>query len=346
MDKVADYGKVQAKVKAMSKNLLTLDDFEYILSFKSFVDVVDFLKGKPTYLNAFSKTNVSELTHRGIIEHLIKLAFYEDFLKLYKMSGNSCRRFMKLYFKKYEISILKDFLNQVFAHKDISFDIDLMSKFLPKHSKLNLERLNVNSQEEFIKALEGSEYHNAVKHLINVENSTLFDYEIALELYYFKYLWSKKNELFTEADKRAIKNIWSGEFDVLNMIWIYRSKQYYNIPESNIKSLLIPHYRSLDDSKRTALIDCETIEEMNHILSDNYYFKKYNITDISMLEQNYSTIIKGIFRHNQLQLPYSIAFLYHYLYRKEQEVERLIVSLECIRYGLSVEEGMKRVKNK
>lgn len=345
MNKIADYGRVIAKIKAMSKNFLTHEDFEHILAFSSPADMVGFLQDNPSYNKALSKADIDTLIHRGNIEHLLKLAALDDFMKLYHMSGNSCRRFMKIYFKRYEINILKECLNQVFDHRDISYDINIMSDFLRSHTMVDIDKLSQSkSEEEFLDALANSEYFDATKHLEKNTDAELFDYEIALDLYYFRQLWVKKNMLFSSDDRRALKSILGSIFDILNIIWIYRSKTYYNFPTANIQSFLIPECRYLDKDTRNELLSCENASDMNSLLSNHYYFKKYGITDVSSLEANYSHITKTIFIHNIANSPWSVAPLYYYMFRKEREVIRLTVALECIRYGLPVSESIKKVE--
>ena len=56
------------------------------------------------------------------------------------------------------------------------------------------------------------------------------------------------------------------------------------------------------------------------------------------LERVGSMIQENVHRALMRQNPYSAACLEVYLYRKEQEVHRIITAMECVRYGLPAEK--------
>lgn len=57
----------------------------------------------------------------------------------------------------------------------------------------------------------------------------------------------------------------------------------------------------------------------------------------------YVYVLKHILLKESQQHPYSAATIYSYLYRKEHEINRLIIALECIRYGLPADETMSYI---
>lgn len=46
--------------------------------------------------------------------------------------------------------------------------------------------------EEFVENLKGSIYYEPLKRLSGLDNPTLWDYETAIDLFYFKSLWDPK----------------------------------------------------------------------------------------------------------------------------------------------------------
>ena len=51
----------------------------------------------------------------------------------------------------------------------------------------------------------------------------------------------------------------------------------------------------------------------------------------------YAAIIIHILSSESRQDPYSVATIYSYLYQKSNEVNRLIIALECVRYRISAD---------
>lgn len=57
----------------------------------------------------------------------------------------------------------------------------------------------------------------------------------------------------------------------------------------------------------------------------------------------YVRICKDVLRAEARENPYSIATVYYYLYRKEHEISRLTVAIECVRYQVNSIDAMKYV---
>lgn len=90
-----------------------------------------------------------------------------------------------------------------------------------------------------------------LKRLENVENPTLFDYDLALNLYYFTTMWKKRKKILKHKELEIFTRDAGAKIDLLNLQWIYRAKKYYNMLPPDISTLLIPiHYRIHVDQLR------------------------------------------------------------------------------------------------
>ena len=110
---------------------------------------------------------------------MLRLTVYRDFSKLYRFANVEQRKFLALYFKRYEVSVIKECLNTVFDHRDVVLNLSIFDEFFNKHSQLDINLLaSSRTIEELIANLKGTEYYAPLSQLADIERPTLFDYEM------------------------------------------------------------------------------------------------------------------------------------------------------------------------
>lgn len=340
MGNLLSYSGLSTKVRAMQSKLIGEAQFQEIAQMDSVPQVVAYLKKQPGFADLWADLDENSL-HRGDIEKLLLHTVHQNFAKLYRFANPEQRTFMKLYFKRYEIAIMKDCLRKVFDEGRGELDLSLFKAFFDQHSRLNIEKLtDVSTIEEFVEELKGSEYYAPLKKLSNDFSPSLFDYGMALDQYYFANIWSVKEKLFKKRDLAEITTAYGNKFDMLNLQWIYRSKKYYHMAPADIYALLIPvHYR-LSKNDITALVEASDLEEFRRGLDATYYKKRFPELAPEKLEEFYNLNLKTIIEKEARNYPHSVIVIYSYLYHKEHEVDRLTTAIECVRYGLSPAETL------
>lgn len=343
MSGLLSYSGLTTKIRAMQSHLLNDRNFREIVELEGVPQAVSYLKQQKAYASLFDGCDESQL-HRGEIEKMLRLTVYRDFSKLYRFSNVEQRKFLELYFKRYEIAILKECLNTVFDHRDVILNLSIYEEFFNKHSQLNISLLAASKTiGELIQNLKGTEYYAPLERLNTLERPTLFDYEMTLDLYYFAQMWKQKANVVTGSDLEELTRAWGSKFDMLNLQWIYRSKRYYHMTSAEIYALLIPVSYKLDKKIIKALVEAENMSVFSQILEQTYYAKRYDSFTSETLESMYAAIMKQILSGESRRDPYSVATIYSYLYHKEHEVNRLIIALECVRYRISPDEAMQHV---
>lgn len=339
MGNLLTFSGITTKVKAMESRLISDDLLRRMAALENVSEAVDFLKLQPAYSDIFSNTDGAQL-HRAQIEQLLTLSQYRDFAKLYRFSNLSQRKFLSLYFMHYEITILKKCLRNVLDHRRVTFDLSVFQEFFEKHSKLDLIRLSSSeSISEFIANLEGSIYYSLLNRLENKESPTLFDYEMQLDLLYFKSIWSLQEKYLSKSEQAILYQCFGSKLDLLNLQWIYRSKKYYKLPPADIYALLIPTSYKLKKKHITKLTEAASLEEFFTALQDTYYMSFLSdITQHPDLEILYEQVLNKIHALSSRKNPYSIACLNSYLYFKELELHKIITTIESIRYGVPSSE--------
>jgi len=333
------YGSMTTKIRSMKSNLIKTEGYYEIASLSSVGEFINYLKNYPSYEAAFKNADESRM-HRGDIELYLNMTLYQDYGKIYAFAKPTQRKFFKIYAKRYEIVLVKGFLRQIFDHRTIAYDVSLFSERFKKASAVDLAALSkCRSIEEFLQTIKDSEYFPILNVLWEAGVKTLFDYEFALDIYFFKYLWKLKDKTLKSHELASMTKIYGYEIDLLNIIWIYRSKKYYKVDAASIYKNLIPITYKIKPDLLSKLIESESPDESLKILSDSYYVKIIErMENTSDIEWVYFLIMDDVQRKAAKEYPYSIATIHYYLYLKTEELNKLTTALECIRYGLSPAE--------
>lgn len=337
------YSGLVTKIKAMSSHLITDAQFREIASFSNVQEVAQYLKRHPAYQNDFAGFDDSSL-HRGDIEHILHYSVYNHYSKLYRFANQEQRTFMKQYFTKYEVQILKTCIRKVFNSQPIDLELDTFQSFFEKHSDISLPKIvNSSSVEELVSNLKGSVYYHVLQRVSSSSALTLFDYEMALDLLYFTSIWKRIAKFTDSAGVKSITETFGSQIDLLNIQWIYRSKRYYQMTPADIYALIIPVHYKLKKDAMSAMVEAASVKDLAEILQTTYYAKHFQEVNFTTLEHMYRSTIKKLHENAARKYPYSIACISSYLYSKELEVKKLTSVLEAIRYGLPADEILKIV---
>lgn len=337
------YSGITAKVKAMESNLFKKDDYVKISNLENVPEFINFLKLNPSYEPLFSGYDEGAL-HRGQIEQLIINSLFDSFSRIYRFCNREQRKALIFLSFRFETTIIKHCLqhvfNQEYEYKGSNFDT-----FFSKRLKINLEQLSAaRTVDEFINILKDTEYASILKAIQNTNNPTLFDYEMQLDIYYFKKVWKLKDKYLKGDSNKAYTEILGKKIDLLNILWIYRSKKYYDIDPSKIYSYIIPIFYKLKKKEITTLIESNSVDELITLLNSSYYVRAYDITEITSFENLYQSLLTKIYKTNKQKYPNSMAPVQNFLYLKEIEIDRLTTVLECIRYKLQPDQILSYIQ--
>ena len=238
-------------------------------------------------------------------------------------------------------------MTNIFDHRDTDpVDVSPYREFFRLHSNIDVDRITTcSTMEELISCLKGNEFYIPLSKIQEHETALLFDYGMALDLYYFTQIWNIRKKLFKGKDLEEITCTYGEKFDMLNLQFIQRSKRYYNMDSASIYALLIPVNYKLKKEEITALVEAPSYEEGRRIFQKTWYGNKYEQLTVANLEEFYNHIHRSILEKESHRNPYSVAVIYSYLYNKEHEVNRLTIAIECVRYGVQHDEAMRYICN-
>jgi len=338
MGNLLAYSGSTTKIRAIRSRLLTDSDYSELSTMKSVTEALGYLKRHPGYQKLFADIDETTL-HRGEVEKILNNAIFIDFQKIYRFTSGQQRNLLDLYFQRYEIAILKRCMRMIFDHRDITLDLTIFKTFFEKHSDIDLQKISESrTLEEFMSSLQGSIYFNALDRLSHLTRPTLWDYEMAIDLFYFKWFWKNKDKMAHKEDKKIFMDSYGTKMDLLNVRWINRSKKYFNMPFPEIYAHLIPVQYRLKKEDIQNLVEASTMEEFNTAVKNTYYGRHYPEYSSDTLDSTYNMIRCSIQQKNALKNPYSIATVISFLFEKEHEIDKLTTVLECIRYGLTQDE--------
>lgn len=340
MCSLMSYSGIVTKIKAMQSKLLTEKDFDTIAGMTSVLEAIEYLKGKPAYEEYLNQMDVS-LYHRGNVEKMLFQSLYNDYTKIYRFAGIEQKKFLKLYWKRYEVDLINYCLRIVFNHYEVPFDLNYKKQFFDRYSDLSIDQLITSKNvDELVENLKETEYYETLKKICDSQETTLFDYDLALDLYYFSIMWKREKKILKGKELEVFTRDCGTKIDLINLQWIYRAKKYYHMTPVEIYVMTIPiHYR-LRMEEFQKLVEAPTIEEFLKIVEETRYAGKYKFEDGRTLERLYKDTLKHLYLTDRKKNPYSIAAINTYLFLKEEEIDKLTTALECIRYGLTKSETL------
>lgn len=335
MGNLRTYSGITTKIRAMQAKLLTEADYENIANLKTVPEVIEYLKEKPAYTKYINRMDTS-LYHRGDVEKVLTQSFYDDYTRIFRFVGMEQKKFLKAYWKRYEIDLINYCLRIVFNHYDVPFDIDYKKEIFDKYSQLSVSKLVLSKNvEELIDNLKGTEYYSPLQTLRESGAATLYDYDLTLELYYFSVMWKEEKRLLKGKERDIFIKDYGMRIDLTNIRWIYRAKKYYNMLPPDIYMMMIPIQYRFSKEEFKAMVEAPTVEEFIKQVGLTRYGNKLTFEEGHMLEQQSREILKAAYLSDRRHNPYSVATMNAYLFLKEEEIRKIVSALECIRYGLS-----------
>ncbi len=332
MGKLVAYSGLTTKIRAMKSNLISDAQFEEIAGLNSIPELISYLERFPAYSELFKDADASKV-HRGELEWRLNFSTYYDYTKLYSFAKNEQRNFMELYFTKFEIFSLKRYIRNILDIREEN-RLPYMANHFELHSNLKTEKLASSADmEEFVEHLKGTIYYVSLSKVNALQKPILFDYELALDQFYFSYVWKQKDKLFKDDELKHITNSVGSKIDLLNIMWAFRCKTYYNLTNAQIYSYLIPIYYRLTPADIKTMVETKDMKVFFSVFKSTDYAKKLAKNKIKRIDEMYNYAMMRMHMDDFKNNPYSLAAIDAYFYLKELEVSRITTAAECIRYG-------------
>lgn len=325
------YPNLIAKLKGMNAKNLNSKDFEELLKQNNIVSINSILKAKSYHLK-----NLDDNSSREEIENELDNILIDDIEKIEKYLSNKDKEILFNCVLDYEIKVFMDVLKKIKYGKIEQNKIDNINKWTSKiFNKLQgIARVNnINEIKIYSKKTAFENIINSFLDTNNIEESILFLIEMQLDKFYFENLF---NNLNTESSKKLIGT----KIDLENIIWIYRMKKYYNMPEEEIKKYIIEV-----DYNLKCLNELIAIDDYKQIIE---FLKKTKYKEIFETENENLEILIRKYMYNQYkktfrQAKYDISTVISYLGMDKNQIENIINIVGGVEYKIDKQKIQEKI---
>lgn len=340
------YSAIAAKLKAMSANFMTDEDFEQLLSKNSVNDICAYLKSTKGYADRLTGVDEHNV-HRGEIEILLEQDLVDDYVRLYNFMDNSKRELLKFWFMRYELEFLKREIRHIYTHETVSDDEVARGRFdafFETHTKINRDVMhNAASLADCIEACKDTPYMQALQRAENL-GADFFSLGMMLDGMYYAGVWRTINLKFEKSQRELMRLHIGTKIDLHNMMWIYRGKKYFDFANEIIFTYLLPARYRLSEDAIKKMVMADGSEDMVREARETAYGALFDKTEEgTFVEENYNRAMYRMDKRIFVNNTDSMAAVYAYLALKEIEQKKIITIIEGIRYNQNPEFIKKHI---
>ncbi|MGV8907294.1 MAG: V-type ATPase subunit [Acetobacterium sp.] len=271
------HAAINTKVSAMKARQLKDIDYQELIKAKDLKEVFLYLKDN-TYYGEFLLNLDPENLHRTEFEaHLNDLKVREAEKIMHYLSGEE-KLFFQIFLVRLEVDSLRILVRGI-ARGDNLETLKRLMVYSRKYSKVPFERLlRVRDWEEFKKLLVDTDYYRILEiHKEINADQDLVMIEKSLDRYYYDLLRYRLLKL-NKKDNQELINAQRRNIDLLNLLWIYRGKKFYNLSREELIAYSLRGGLELNEKRLMALIEAKDFIELKEQLGQSEYAFIFNHT--------------------------------------------------------------------
>ncbi len=247
---VSGYAAVNARVRAMYSGRLTAEVWAGLNGAADVKTLIGLLKNSVygRYLNAVEEKSLSPRRTVFQIENRVADAY----AAIVHWVPVHARAFMAQLYRRFEVDNLKAVLRGVATGVSWNRVQFVLFPFGPSTVLPAEKMMESGSVRSAVDKLRGTPYYDTLNHAMERYRAeqNLFPLEVALDLDYWRILWSAVHQLPTR-DRMPSIRIAGSMMDVNNLLWAIRYKVYYRLSEEEIINYTLPFgYRVRDEDIR------------------------------------------------------------------------------------------------
>ncbi len=341
------YPVINSKIHSLMSHLLTEENYRELISKRSVVEIIRYLKEKTVYTDVLGDKNIEDI-HRRDLEILIRNKRLEVIKKFTHFFHEPERGFVILLLKRFEIENLKLAIrNALTSAKEDERDISTKFYEIGNYASFDPVRIATsNSIDEILDILRNTPYYTEIRNILEsykgTDRNLVYILETALDKWHLTNIRRHLNKL-SGTDRTAVMETIGKQIDLMNAEWIIRAKRFYNLsPEELFNSLIHVTHKLKLDYLRLAC-DTKSAGEAIEFFSGSYYRVVFegleeNENLSSQLTQRIQRYIYRVITSGGVLREFSLSKLLEYLFMLEFEFSDIILITEAIRYSLSREE--------
>lgn len=271
------HAAINTKVLGMKARKINDKDYQELINAKNLKDAFLYLRNN-TYYGDFLKDLDPEALHRTELEvHLNELKVREAEKLMHYLSGKE-KMFFQVFLVRMEVESLRILIRGI-ARGDKLETLKTFIVYSKKYSKVPFERLlRITDWEEFKKLLVNTDYFRILEIHKEIDvDQDLVVIEKSLDRYYYDLLRNRLLKL-NKKENLALINAQRRNIDLLNLVWIYRGKKFYNLSREELIAYSLRGGLELNEKRLMALVEAKDFLEMKERLGNSEYSFLFNHT--------------------------------------------------------------------
>ena len=295
------------------------------------------------------------------IEHGLKQELAVSYMKILTFLKGKSGRFLEALLGKFELLNLKSIIRW-FARKPRNTE-DSVEPFifsLGKYHTIPIEEaLAADDLESCIALMEKTPFARPLEigyqqyvqaGIDRAPMGRLFLLELALDLDYYERLWRALDAL-GPLDKHNAGRLLGIQYDITNLVWILRFKEYYRLPPEQIFQYIIPHgWKIYGDISREVIADSDVAGAIVALQVGPYDDLLRSVTQTNAKGEHEVRpyilsvelrLLRYLYRESLetfMRFPLQAALLVAFFVLKEMEIRDIITILSGRHLGLPQEQ--------
>jgi V/A-type H+-transporting ATPase subunit C len=247
---VSEYAAIHARVRAMYSTLLTLQAWARLSGATDLIALIGSLKDT-AYGPYLMRVEEENLTPRRAV-YQIKGKVADAYITVIRLASARTRPLLTQLYRHFEIDNLKAVLRGIVtgaAWTQVQFVLFPLGPMTVLPAQAMVEAGSVGAAVE---QLRGTPYYDTLSHAMKryVAEQSLFPLEVALDLNYWRELWSDVNRLSGQDRAQSLRIVGS-LVDMNNLMWAIRYRVYHHLSEEEVINYTLPFgYRVQDEDIR------------------------------------------------------------------------------------------------
>lgn len=326
------FAAVNSKISAMGKTLLKDSDFDNLAQMNSRDEIISYLK-----INNYYSDLPTDSEGYIFTEQMLKRKLLRDIDKMSNFMDSKYKTFLDGLKKHHEYNDIKMILRTIVRREKIN---DLDSKLIVLK---NGKDFNVDSKTkltDFIESLRSTRYYDLLVRYIDEDlDKILFYMEMNLDRDYYIYI-NELSESLKKKDCKIFKDYMGTNIDLLNIEWIYRSINFFDLPREIVFNFTIFYGKNygIKDLKNMSYMSLEELKAF--ILKGEYAFLFDSNNDIDLyMERRTERYLYYMAKDYMNNTKMDISKILGYLLLREFEIKDIITVIETIKFELNKEEA-------
>ena len=338
---VTGYAAINARVRVKYATLLTPQDYAALSEAADFASLIGVLK-HTAYGPYLDEVKDKDLTPRRAI-YEIKGRLADSYRSIVQTAPENTKPLVAQLYRFFEVDNLKAVLRGIITGASwdrVRYVLFPLGENTVIPAQEMLEAGNIASAVELLR---GTAYYETLSFAMRRYNAeqNLFPLEVALDLSYWRKLWTEVNRLAGQDRTMALRVIGS-MVDINNLMWAIRYRVYHHLSEEELINYTLPFgFRVHDEDIRAIAAGADIAQIVQRVFPD--------LQDVDTLLQEPRKglpELELLFQRHLMQEcraafvgdPFQIGVPLAYLVLSQLEIQDLIVLIEAKSAQLPVEE--------